>query len=147
MLNECVKYFPGSDLTIMAAAVADYTIVSPSDKKIKKSRSALKLELTPSTDILAKLGKMKKKNQLIIGFALESENEVPNAKQKLKSKNLDMIVLNSLKDKDAGFGGKKNKVTVITRNNKIHQGQLKDKTEVARDIFDVIVSDFPERKG
>jgi len=147
MLNECLRFFPQSDLTIMSAAVADYTIQNPSVSKIKKSRFPMKLELIPTTDILAELGRMKKKNQIIVGFALESENELVNAKQKMKSKNIDMIVLNSLNDANAGFGGKTNKVTIITGKDRIIHGQLKDKTEVAKDILDFIVSDLINPKG
>ena len=142
MLDHCLQIFPECDLTIMSAAVADYRIKKPFDLKIKKNKAPLQLMLIPTTDILAELGKMKKKNQMIIGFALESGNEIANAKQKMRSKNLDMIVLNSLKDQGAGFGGNTNKVTIITGKNKIFRGTLKDKTEVAKDILDVAVSEF-----
>jgi phosphopantothenoylcysteine decarboxylase/phosphopantothenate--cysteine ligase len=90
---------------------------------------------------------MKKKNQVLVGFALESNDELSNAKEKMKSKNLDMIVLNSLNDTGAGFGEKTNKVTIISRTDKIIHGQLKDKTEVANDILDVIKSDLIDVKG
>jgi phosphopantothenoylcysteine decarboxylase/phosphopantothenate--cysteine ligase len=96
---------------------------------------------------LKKLGGMKKKNQVLIGFALESNEEIKNAQVKMKSKNLDMIVLNSLNDKGAGFGEKTNKVTIISKKNKIIHGQLKDKTEVANDILDVVKSDFIKEKS
>jgi phosphopantothenoylcysteine decarboxylase / phosphopantothenate---cysteine ligase len=142
MLNECLTYFPHSDLTIMSAAVADYTVTDPADFKIKKNKKSFTLELTPTIDILKKLGGMKKKNQVLVGFALESDDEIANAKIKLKSKNLDMIVLNSLNDSGAGFGGNTNKVNIISNKNKIIIGQLKDKTEVAKDILDFVKSDF-----
>jgi phosphopantothenoylcysteine decarboxylase / phosphopantothenate---cysteine ligase len=147
MLNECLTFFPHSDLTIMSAAVADYTISNPPDYKIKKKQTKFTLELTPVIDILQKLGGMKKKNQVLVGFALESNDEIKNAQAKMKSKNLDMIVLNSLNDKGAGFGGKTNKVTIISKKNKIIHGQLKDKTEVANDILDVVKSDFIKEKS
>jgi phosphopantothenoylcysteine decarboxylase/phosphopantothenate--cysteine ligase len=142
MLNECLTFFPHSDLTIMSAAVADYTVAKPSDLKIKKKQKTFTLDLIPTTDILKRLGVMKKKDQVLVGFALESNNEIVNARVKMKSKNLDMIVLNSLNDKGAGFGEKTNKVTILSRRNKIIHGQLKDKTEVANDILDVVKSDF-----
>jgi len=142
MLDHCLQIFPWSDLTIMSAAVADYRIKKPFDLKIKKNKDPLEITLIPTTDILAELGKMKKKNQVIIGFALESGNEIANAKRKMRSKNLDMIVLNSLNDQGAGFGGNTNKVTIITAKNKIFRGTLKDKTEVAKDILDIAVSEF-----
>ena len=147
MLNECMNFFPQSDLTIMSAAVADYSVMSPVDVKIKKNQNRLTLDLSPTPDILKKLGGMKKKNQILVGFALESNDEFANAILKMKSKNLDMIVLNSLKDKGAGFGEKTNKITIISRKNKIIHGQLKDKAEVANDILDVVISDFINPKG
>ncbi len=147
MLNECMKFFPQSDLTIMSAAVADYSVMNPADIKIKKNQNRLTLDLSPTPDILKKLGGMKKKNQILVGFALESNNELTNAKLKMKSKNLDMIVLNSLNDKGAGVGEKTNKVTIISRKNKIMHGQLKDKAEVANDILDVVISDFINQRG
>jgi phosphopantothenoylcysteine decarboxylase / phosphopantothenate---cysteine ligase len=147
MLKECLSSFPHSDLTIMSAAVADYTLSDPPEFKIKKKQTSFTLELTPTIDILKKLGGMKKKNQLLVGFALESDNELKNARAKMKSKNLDMIVLNSLNDKGAGFGEKTNKVTIISKKNKIIKGQLKDKTEVANDILDIVKSDFIKEKS
>lgn len=147
MLNECLTFFPQSDITIMSAAVADYTISNPADFKIKKKQTSFTLELTPAIDILQKLGGMKKKNQVLVGFALESNDEIKNAQAKMKSKNLDMIVLNSLNDKGAGFGEITNKVTIISKKNKIIHGQLKDKTEVANDILDVVKSDFIKEKS
>jgi phosphopantothenoylcysteine decarboxylase / phosphopantothenate---cysteine ligase len=147
MLNECLTLFPHSDLTIMSAAVADYTISGPADLKIKKKQESFTLELTPTVDILKRLGGMKKRNQVLVGFALESDKEIRNAKVKMKSKNLDMIVLNSLNDKGAGFGEKTNKITIISGKSKIIHGQLKDKTDVANDILDFIKSDLLKDKG
>jgi phosphopantothenoylcysteine decarboxylase / phosphopantothenate---cysteine ligase len=147
MLNECLKFFPQSDFTIMSAAVADYTVSNPLDLKIKKKETSFTLDLTPTTDILKRLGDIKKKNQVLVGFALESNDEVENAKIKMKSKNLDMIVLNSLNDKGAGFGENTNKVTIISGKNKIIHGQLKDKSGVANDILDALQSDFFKMKS
>jgi phosphopantothenoylcysteine decarboxylase/phosphopantothenate--cysteine ligase len=147
MLDQCLTFFPQSDLTIMSAAVADYTVSNPTDFKIKKKQNSFTLDLTPTIDILKRLGEMKKKNQVLVGFALESNDEMFNAKEKMKSKNLDMIVLNSLNDTGAGFGEKTNKVTIISRTNKIIHGQLKDKSEVANDILDVVKSDLIHEKG
>jgi phosphopantothenoylcysteine decarboxylase/phosphopantothenate--cysteine ligase len=126
----------------MSAAVADYTVSNPADFKIKKKNTVFSLDLTPTIDILKKLGSLKRKNQILVGFALESNDEIKNATAKMKSKKLDMIVLNSLNDKGSGFGETTNKVTIISSKNKIIHGQLKDKTEVANDILDVLKSDF-----
>jgi phosphopantothenoylcysteine decarboxylase / phosphopantothenate---cysteine ligase len=142
MLSECLAFFPKSDITIMSAAVADYTISHPFESKIKKKQNSLSLDLVLTTDILKRLGVMKRKNQLLVGFSLESDNEIANASLKLKSKNLDMIVMNSLNDEGAGFGHNTNKVTIISKKNKLIHGQLKDKTEIADDILDAIKSDF-----
>lgn len=135
MYEQCTAIFKKADVAIMSAAVADYRPAKVSAVKIKKKDSALNIELEPTTDILASLGKIKKKNQIVIGFALETNNEVENAKKKLKSKNLDFIVLNSLKNKNAGFQHNTNKITIIDNNNKIHNFELKNKDEVARDII------------
>ena len=147
MYDKCLEYFSWSEITIMAAAVSDYTIKDPADIKVKKTSGRLVMELTPTVDILKELGTMKKKGQLLVGFAMETNNELKNATLKKISKNLDMIVLNSLKDKGAGFGGKTNKITIIGKKDKIIRGKLKDKTEVAHDILDVIKSDFIRKKG
>ena len=138
MATETVKYFTRADITILAAAVADYTPVSRSDKKIKRHKDNLTIELKPTVDIAATLGKLKKSNQILVGFALETDNENKNAAAKLKKKNLDLIVLNSLRDKGAGFGHETNLVSIIDRNNNIDKFELKSKEEVASDIFDKI---------
>lgn len=140
MAEACFKEFPGCSITIMAAAVADYTIESPANQKIKKQASKLTLELKPTTDILAGLGKMKKKGQFLAGFALETENETDNATKKLHNKNLDFIVLNSLNDPGAGFGTQTNKVKLIAANGRIKDTPLLSKTEIAAEIVNMIVS-------
>jgi phosphopantothenoylcysteine decarboxylase / phosphopantothenate---cysteine ligase len=138
MLTSCMEHFPLADITIMAAAVADYTVRNPQDLKIKKKKGNLALELSKTTDILDRMGKLKKKNQVLVGFALESNDGIRNAREKLKTKKLDFIILNSLKDPGAGFGGMTNKVTIVSSKNKLMKGELKEKTKVADDILDVI---------
>jgi len=138
MQQECLKSFPDSDITIMAAAVADYMPAKIQNKKIKKTSPELSLELVKTPDILAALGKIKKKNQLLVGFALETDNETENAIKKLKNKNLDLIVLNSLKDKGAGFKSNTNKVSIIGKSLEKKVFTLKLKREVAVDIINEI---------
>jgi phosphopantothenoylcysteine decarboxylase/phosphopantothenate--cysteine ligase len=131
-----------ADVIIMSAAVADYTVVEPEPDKIKKSGEKLLLELKPTVDILSELGAKKTKNQVLVGFALETRNELANAQSKLISKNLDMIVLNSLRDPGAGFGTDTNKVTILTKDEKIKEGELQSKELVAAEILDVIANEF-----
>ena len=126
----------------MSAAVADYTPEKTENSKIKKNTTDLSLKLKATKDILAQLGKQKKDNQILVGFALETDNELNNAKKKLKNKNLDFIVLNSLKDKGAGFKHKTNKISIIDNNGNISDFDLKDKKQVAIDIVDKIVELF-----
>ena len=140
MAKECIALFPGCDVAILSAAVADFTPVNVPGSKIKREKDMYNLQLKPTADIAATLGKMKKKGQLLVGFALETDNEIENARKKLKSKNLDIIVLNSLKEEGAGFGHNTNKVTIISRNNIIDKFELKSKEDVARDILDKIIS-------
>jgi phosphopantothenoylcysteine decarboxylase / phosphopantothenate---cysteine ligase len=140
MASECISRFPRCDVAIMSAAVADYTPETTSSSKIKKNGSGLTLELKPTTDIAAALGKLKKPSQLLAGFALETNNELENAVEKLHRKNLDIIVLNSLNEQGAGFELPTNRITIIDRNNNIDKFELKSKDEVARDILDKIVS-------
>jgi len=139
MLKAVQQNFPESDITIMSAAIADYKIENPAESKIKKASEELNLQLTKTTDILATIGKEKKNGQLLIGFALETNNEEEYAIQKLKAKNLDFIVLNSLNDKGAGFKGDTNKVTIIDRHFNKETFELKSKSEVAADICRKIV--------
>jgi phosphopantothenoylcysteine decarboxylase / phosphopantothenate---cysteine ligase len=138
MYKACMTHFGSADITFMAAAVSDYTFREPSPVKIKKNKEVIDLKLQLTQDILAGLGKKKKKNQLLVGFALETENEVENAVKKLKSKNLDLIVMNSLNEAGAGFNHPTNKVTLIHRSGAITEGELKPKKEVARDILDAL---------
>ena len=138
MYNATHKYFNNSDIAIFAAAVADYTPINVASQKIKKKDASLDIELKPTKDILASVGKIKEK-QFLVGFALETNNEIENAKNKLKRKNLDLIVLNSLQDKGSGFKGNTNKITLIDKNENITSFELKSKKEVAEDIFKEII--------
>jgi phosphopantothenoylcysteine decarboxylase/phosphopantothenate--cysteine ligase len=133
---ECYK--EGKDITILCAAVADFTPVHSSDLKIKREKENYNLELEPTKDIAAEIGKIKKSGSLIVGFALETNNELSNAEKKLKTKGLDAIVLNSLKDSGAGFGVNTNKISIIARGGEITHYPLKSKEQVARDIADYI---------
>ena len=133
MYEAAVIEFSTCDIAILAAAVADYTPETVASEKIKKKGGNLSLTLVPTVDILASLGKIKT-TQTLIGFALETENEVANAQTKLEKKNLDAIVLNSLRDAGAGFGTDTNKVTFITKETQI-SFPLKSKEEVAKDIL------------
>jgi phosphopantothenoylcysteine decarboxylase / phosphopantothenate---cysteine ligase len=139
MFEACAGHFQKADIGIMAAAVADYTPVHSEKEKIKKNDNSLSLELKPTTDILKILGKQKKKNQVLVGFALESTNEKENAISKLKNKNADLIVLNSLKDEDAGFDVDTNKITIFEKSGKEFHFTTKSKQEVAKDIVDTII--------
>lgn len=140
MAEECISRFPECDIAILSAAVADYTPVIVGKEKIKKTGKDLNVRLKPTTDIARELGAMKKKSQLLAGFALETGNGIANAREKLKRKKLDMIVLNSLEDKGAGFGFDTNMITIIDKYNNIDKFELKSKEEAARDILDKIVS-------
>lgn len=139
MYEACVTAFPKTDIAVMAAAVADYRPVTKADQKIKKKEEALTIELTKTKDIAASLGKLKRSNQVLVGFALETEQEQENAIKKLESKNFDLIVLNSLKDSGAGFGYDTNKITLIDRNHTVRSFDLKSKKEAARDIVSAIL--------
>jgi phosphopantothenoylcysteine decarboxylase/phosphopantothenate--cysteine ligase len=141
MAAECISLFPHCDIAVLSAAVADFTPVEVRNNKIKKSEDDnLTIRLKPTTDIALALGKIKKNSQILAGFALETEHEIQNAKGKLIRKNLDLIVLNSLREKGAGFGKDTNKITIIDRNNNIDKFELKSKEEAAKDILDKIVS-------
>lgn len=137
MYRETLKVFDSADVAILSAAVSDYRPENISKSKIKKSEKTLTLQLVKTTDILASLGKIKK-DQFLVGFALETNNELENAKSKLVNKNLDLIVLNSLNDEGAGFAVDTNKVTFIDRHNNITKFDLKSKKEVAKDLLNVI---------
>ena len=138
MYEAAHKYFSLCDIAILSAAVADYKPLEQAVEKIKKKEDNLVLKLTKTKDILASLGEIKKK-QFLVGFALETENEVENAKSKLKKKNLDLIVLNSLRDEGAGFQKDTNKVSLISPDNKVVPFPVKPKTEVAKDILQYII--------
>ncbi len=140
MTKECLSRFPGCDIVILSAAVADYTPATVEKEKIKKTGKELTLRLKPTTDIALELGRIKKRSQLLAGFALETGNGLKNAREKLKRKKLDLIVLNSLRDKGAGFGHDTNRITIIDKYNNIDKFELKTKEETARDILDKIVS-------
>lgn len=140
MYDACVHYFPQCNGAVMAAAVADFSPATPEPVKTKRGNENWNLELTPTRDIAAQLGKMKKSSQLLAGFALETNDELENANKKLERKNLDFIVLNSLNDKGAGFGGDTNKITIIGKNNNQQHFELKTKREVAADIVEMMVS-------
>lgn len=134
MYDACHEHFASCDIAILAAAVADYTIANPSSIKIKKKADTLSLDLVKTKDILKSLGAIKRSNQLLVGFALETNDALENAKQKLIKKNLDFIVLNSLQDAGAGFQHNTNKITIIDKDNNLTNFELKLKTELANDI-------------
>ena len=139
MHKQVIKYYAKSDIVIMAAAVSDFKPKDFSNKKIKKDNIQSKIELEKTKDILLELGRLKK-NQFLVGFALENENEIENSLKKLKNKNLDLIILNSLNDKGAGFGTETNKITIINNKEEQTDFDLKDKSEVAEDILKSIMS-------
>jgi len=139
MYNQVDALFSDSDISIFAAAVADYSPEVVAENKIKKSGLDLSISLSKTTDILAEMGVRKKDKQFVVGFALETENELENAKSKLIRKKLDMIVLNSLNNKGAGFQHNTNKITIIDKANNITDFVLKDKNEVAKDIINKII--------
>ena len=144
MLAECEKVFPEADIAIMAAAVADYAPVSTAASKIKRERDEVPvIHLKKNPDIAATLGQAKRSDQVLVGFALETDHELDNAADKLRRKNLDMIVLNSLRDAGAGFGTDTNKITILRPGGLRTEYPLKSKKEVARDILDNITGKSP----
>lgn len=145
MYNASISHFVSSDITVMAAAVADYTPETFSLSKIKKRDEAFQLKLVKTKDILQSLGSLKNEKQLLVGFALETDDEQENALKKLSTKNADMIVLNSLKDESAGFGKDTNKVSVFDRNKKSYFFETKSKKLVAADIVDLIIKKLYEK--
>lgn len=140
MFKECNQIFPTADITVLSAAVADYKPAVVAEQKIKKKDESLTLALTKTHDIAASLGKIKHNGQIIVGFALETEQERANALKKLESKNFDLIVLNSLNDSGAGFGHDTNKITLIDREQNVRTFDLKTKKEVAADIAKAIIA-------
>ena len=139
MFNACDSKFPDADIIVMSAAVADYTPKEPANQKIKKKAEDFTIELKKTTDILGTLGQQKTNKQTLVGFALETNNELAHAQDKLARKNADFIVLNSMQDKGAGFGTDTNKITILSRNSGIKNYDLKSKQEVAKDICQIIV--------
>ncbi len=140
MFEAAAKYFADSDIVVLSAAVADYTPLNVADKKIKKKEDVFNIELTKTTDIAATLGQQKKTGQIIVGFALETDNEFENAKGKLERKNFDFVVLNSLQDSGAGFRYDTNKIKIIDREGQVYDFDLKTKKEVAQDILATVMS-------
>jgi phosphopantothenoylcysteine decarboxylase/phosphopantothenate--cysteine ligase len=138
MLDACTREFDKVDAAILSAAVADYKPATTASQKIKKQDESLSLELTKTQDVLKTLGLLKKENQVLVGFALETQNEYENALTKLQKKNLDFIVLNSMQDKGAGFAKDTNKITLIESNGESHKFETKLKTEVAKDIVNML---------
>ena len=138
MYEAVHRDFSDTDIAILAGAVADFTPEKTAGQKIKKTGDSMQLQLKSTRDILASLGKIKKPEQILIGFAMETQNEVENARKKLQKKNLDFIVLNSLNEKNAGFKHDTNKVSLIFRDGRIKNFPLKSKRAVASDIFDEI---------
>jgi len=139
MYNACTKQFDASDIGIMAAAVADYTPVEVASNKIKKTSGGLVIELKKTKDILKSLGERKTSKQVLVGFALETNNEREYALGKLKNKNADMVVMNSLNDKGAGFGTDTNKITIFDKSGKEFNYELMSKKEAAKNIVDTII--------
>lgn len=139
MHAACINNFEGADITVMAAAVADYQPVVKATEKIKKKDQKLTLELTKTKDILKSLGEKKKKGQVLIGFALETNNEKAHTLEKMEKKNADMMVLNSLNDPGAGFGYDTNKVTIFEKSGQEFEFTTKSKTAVAKDIVDTLI--------
>lgn len=140
MYAACMENSTEADIVVMSAAVADYTPVQKASEKIKKKEDSFTIELTPTRDILKSLGQQKKKGQVLVGFALETNNEKEYALKKLESKNADLIVLNSLRNEQAGFGKDTNQVTIFARDGKEFSFAAKSKTEVAKDIVETIIN-------
>jgi len=147
MKQECLRVFPEVDGAVMCAAVADFTPENYSPTKVKRGKDELIIKLKPTTDIAGSLGGLKTARQLLVGFALETNDELENAYTKLAKKNLDFIVLNSMNDKGAGFGVDTNKITMIDKDNNQTFFELKSKTEVASDIVDRIIVVMEQKEG
>ncbi|WP_247234403.1 bifunctional phosphopantothenoylcysteine decarboxylase/phosphopantothenate--cysteine ligase CoaBC [Telluribacter sp. SYSU D00476] len=144
MYEAAQEYFGQCDLTILTAAVADYKPAQAATQKIKKKDDVLTLDLVKTVDIAATLGSQKREEQLLVGFALETDNELANAMDKLQRKNMDYIVLNSLNDAGAGFAHDTNKITVIDKEERIRHYELKSKQKAARDIMEIIIDKWSE---
>jgi len=140
MFEACIENFPDCDSAILSAAVADFSPEVTYNNKVKREKKDWKINLQPNPDIAAQLGTMKTGKQVLAGFALETENELENAKSKLRKKNFDFIVINSLKDEGAGFETDTNKISILDKNNIIDKFELKSKTEVSSDIVDKLIA-------
>lgn len=147
MYEQATHFFADCDMAVLTAAVADFKPANSSKEKIKKEAGLEMIQLQPTKDILAALGQKKTTEQYLVGFALETENEVQNASKKLVNKNLDMIVLNSLKDEGAGFGHASNKVSILLKSGNSIDFPLKSKKEVASDILTAIAQNLEDKKG
>ena len=142
MHETCQNIFPEVDAAIMCAAVADYKPKQMAAQKLKRKEDAMSIELEATPDIAASLGNLKTNQQILIGFALETNNEIEHAFAKMRKKNLDFIVLNSLQDKGAGFGVDTNKITILSKDNNAQEFELKQKVEVARDIVKKLIDEL-----
>jgi phosphopantothenoylcysteine decarboxylase/phosphopantothenate--cysteine ligase len=142
MHEACLHHFPEMDAAIMCAAVADYRPKQTAGQKIKRQANEMRIDLEATTDIAASLGKLKTDHQLLVGFALETNDEEQNALGKLQKKNLDFIVLNSLNDQGAGFGVDTNKITILSKDNNAQEFELKHKTAVAADIVEKLAQEL-----
>ena len=142
LFDACFNHFKSTDVAIMTAAVSDYTPKVFSSTKIKKNTESLNIEFVKTQDILKSLGDIKSNKQVLVGFALETNDEIENAKKKLSDKNLDFIVLNSMNDKGAGFKYDTNKITIIDAKNKIYKFELKSKRKVADDIINHLINNY-----
>jgi phosphopantothenoylcysteine decarboxylase / phosphopantothenate---cysteine ligase len=147
MYDASVDLFAGCSGAILSAAVADFSPAEPADRKTKRGREPWNLVLNPTRDIAAELGRRKQPGQILVGFALETNDEFRNAREKLLVKNLDFIVLNSLNDKGAGFGVDTNKISILDKYNNIDNFGLKSKAQVAADIVDKLVIFTASGKG
>ncbi len=144
MYAVCINHYENSDIIVMAAAVADYSPINKASEKIKKTTGSLTIEMSQTKDILKTLGERKRKDQVLIGFALETNNEKEYALEKLKSKHADMIVMNSLNEAGAGFGIDTNKVTIFEKGGKEFRFETKLKQDVAKDIVDTLIQLYYE---
>ncbi|HEV2831478.1 MAG TPA: phosphopantothenoylcysteine decarboxylase, partial [Hanamia sp.] len=144
MYGACMKNFEAYDIIIMASAVADYTPVAKASQKIKKKENEFSLSLIKTKDILSEAGKIKSDSQILVGFALETENEKANALEKLAKKNADFIVMNSLNNEATGFGYATNKISIFGRDGKEYDFPLKPKKEVAVDIVNLVTQNNNE---
>lgn len=146
MYEQCFRLFPETDGAVMCAAVADFTPEKYSVTKVKRGKDGLQIQLKPTTDIAGELGRLKSPDQLLVGFALETNDELQNAYAKLAKKNLDFIVLNSMNDQGAGFGVDTNKITIIDRDNNLTFFELKSKVKVAADIVVRIIAEIEKKQ-